>query len=358
MNIAFVLPCLSAAPVGGFKVVYRYSNLLVERGHRVSVFHPLLWNPAKGPKRRLGARYRVARLRRDRAAIVPWMEIDPRVDLVVCEDSTKVSPPPVEALFATAWQTAELVAAAAGGEGFYLVQGYETWSSDDAEAVRSTWRLPLRKIVVSRWLEEVAEELGVGAETTYVPIGLDQELWGVDRPSEGRPPRVGAAFAPYKDPADAVAALEAARDSVPALEAVGFGTEERPAELPPWVEYERRPDAVALRHLYNSCSVFMQASRNEGWGLPAAESMACGCALVTYDSGGSREYACDGETALVAEPGPEHLAAAIARLDGDRELRLALARRGREKVREFTWERAVEGLEGVLAGSVSRAARR
>jgi len=34
--------------------------------------------------------------------------------------------------------------------------------------------------------------------------------------------------------------------------------------------------------------------------MPAMEAMACGAALLTYDNGGCRDYARDGETALVA----------------------------------------------------------
>ena len=35
--------------------------------------------------------------------------------------------------------------------------------------------------------------------------------------------------------------------------------------------------------------------------MPPMEAMACGAALVTYDNGGCRDYARDGETALVAK---------------------------------------------------------
>ena len=43
--------------------------------------------------------------------------------------------------------------------------------------------------------------------------------------------------------------------------------------------------------------------------MPSMEAMACGAALVTYDNGGCRDYARDGETALVA---PRRDVAALA----------------------------------------------
>lgn len=353
MRVAFVLPRVSLAPVGGFKVVYEYANLLAARGHDVAVVHPFHWEPASSPRDRLSRPFRVRRLNRDRAAVVPWMEVDRRVELSVVADRTRIElPTAADAIVATAWVTAGVVAAAVpdSGSGFYLIQGYETWRGD-VEAVRASWSLPLRKIVISRWLEEIAAELGEEGSTSYVPLGLDQGRWGVDEPPERRAPRVGVAFSPFKDSEETIAALVAARQRVPGLLAAGFGTGPRPAGLPEWAEYVRRPDAAALRALYNSCSLFLQASRSEGWGLPAAEAMACGCALVSYDTGGSREYAEDGETARVVAHGAGNLAGALAELAGDRDLRLALSRRGTERVRAFTWSRSVDGLERVLAGT-------
>ena len=128
-----------------------------------------------------------------------------------------------------------------------------------------------------------------------------------------------------------------------------FGTAPRPEILPAWVEYSMLPDPEELRAIYNSCSIFVQASRSEGWGLPACEAMICGCALVTVANGGSREYAVDGETALVVPPETAgDLAARVFQLLEDDELRRRLADRGRGRLQAYTWERSVAELEDVL----------
>jgi glycosyltransferase involved in cell wall biosynthesis len=259
--------------------------------------------------------------------------------------------PAADALIATAWQTAGAVAATAPeGGGFYLIQHFEDW--DDAEVVRATWRLPLRKIVIAGWLEEMAVEIGEGERTVKVPNGLDGERFGVDAPSAERAPRVGALISAFKGEEDVVAAFAATRERVPQLSAIGYGVRPRPDLLPDWMDYQQLPSPEALRALYNGCSVFLQASRSEGWGLPATEAMLCGCAVVTYDNGGSREYATDGETALVVDPaaGAVGLAEALTRLCEDGELRLRLAAAGRERAAGFTWERATSSLERVLEG--------
>jgi phosphatidylinositol alpha-1,6-mannosyltransferase len=73
---------------------------------------------------------------------------------------------------------------------------------------------------------------------------------------------------------------------------------------------------------------------------------------VTYDNGGSRDYARDGETALVApRRDVPALAQALGRLLADHGLRARIAAAGLAFVQTtFDWDRAVSRLETVLAG--------
>lgn len=353
MRIAFLLPGRSPKPAGGFKVVYEYANRLVRNGHEVSVVHPWDCHRPRTLRERVEARLWVAKLRLRRGAIVPWYRLDPAVRLPLVAYPAAEALPAADALVATAWHTAPWVDAAAPerGAGFYLIQGYETWDGA-VEPVRETWKLPLHKIVISGWLERIAAELGEGERTTRVPIGMDLDRLGVDVDPAERGPRVGALLSggSEKGAEDIVAALLACKRERPELSAVLYGTAPRPAELPQWIEYQMLPSRERLRHLYNSCAVFLQASRSEGWGLPASEAMLCGCALVTVDNGGSREYAVEGETALVVAPEQrDRLAERVGELLDDEALRLRLARAGAERLRAFTWERSVAELEAALA---------
>jgi glycosyltransferase involved in cell wall biosynthesis len=87
--------------------------------------------------------------------------------------------------------------------------------------------------------------------------------------------------------------------------------------------------------------------------------MACGAALVTYDNGGCRDYALDGDTALVVpRRDVEALAAGLARLVTDPVLRARLAAAGAAHVRTaFDWPRAVARLEALLQGTRAGADR-
>ncbi len=63
----------------------------------------------------------------------------------------------------------------------------------------------------------------------------------------------------------------------------------------------------------------------EPFGLVPLEAMTVGTPVIATATGGSAEYLADGENCLVASAGePSALAAAVARLAGDRQLRLRL----------------------------------
>ena len=109
-----------------------------------------------------------------------------------------------------------------------------------------------------------------------------------------------------------------------------------------------------MRALYNGAAVFVGPSHSEGWGLPPAEAMACGCACVVTDIGGHREFAVDGRNALYFPPRDVETASnAICRLVGDRDLRLDLARNALADISRFTWERATDGFLEALTGTES-----
>jgi len=103
---------------------------------------------------------------------------------------------------------------------------------------------------------------------------------------------------------------------------------------------------------YAAARVFAVGSWFEGFCQPGLESLACGTALVTTDNGGCREYAIDGETALVVEPrDAPAMAAAIRKLLDDDALSERLVANGLDLVaRDFDWEQRTDEFATVLDG--------
>lgn len=105
--------------------------------------------------------------------------------------------------------------------------------------------------------------------------------------------------------------------------------------------------------LYNAAAALALPSRYEGFGLPVAEAMACGCPAVVATGSSLTEVA--GDAALHAPPDDaEAWAAALARLLSDDDLAATLRRRGLARAAAMTWERAAAATAAVYR-SVSAA---
>lgn len=99
-----------------------------------------------------------------------------------------------------------------------------------------------------------------------------------------------------------------------------------------------------LVRLYNQAMLAVSPSLYEGFGLPAAEAMACGTPVVATTAGAFPEVIDHGETGWLAPPRDAHaLADAIRLLSEDEGLRRRLGEAGRRSVVErFNWRRAAE----------------
>lgn len=360
MRVNFVLPGFSLQPYGGFAVVYRYANELARRGHSVAVVHPrdLDW-PVGGIDWIRSWMWRPKMLWITRGGRPPWFAVDEEVDLVFVRRLNERTIPEADAVFATECRTAAPVAAlpARCGAKLFLIQGYESWILPQPE-VDATWRLPMHKVVIAKWLAEIGRRLGEGDRLSYVPNGFDPAEFPLAIAAHDRDPfRIGLLghSEELKGTRDGVEAVSLLRRDFPQLSLVLFGTDPRPGWLPDWAEYVESPSRPELSALYNSCAIFLHPSWSEGFPLPPAEALLSGCALVAAANEGVQEYALDGQTALLAPiRDPEALSKQLRTLLVDQDLRLRLAANGNERIRLYTWDKSTDLLEQVLAEVVGR----
>jgi glycosyltransferase involved in cell wall biosynthesis len=128
-----------------------------------------------------------------------------------------------------------------------------------------------------------------------------------------------------------------------------------PLDVPPpclrWTVVRPGGDR-AIASILAGSDIFVSSSRSEGFGLPALEAMACGCAVVTSDNGGCREYARHQANCLMYPPGDSaQLARCIGRLVDDAGLRRRLSAGGIRTASAFTWQRS----RGQLLRALGRA---
>lgn len=183
------------------------------------------------------------------------------------------------------------------------------------------------------------------------PNGIDARFTPAPRAAGGSPYLLYVGNdKPHKRVDLLVEAFEAARNARPELTLVLAGA--------PFARFAGRAtlrgfvDDAELPSLYRNALALVLPSAEEGFGLPAAEAMACGTAVITSTAPSLMEIT--GDAALHASDRDE-LTAAILRIAGDEELRAQLASRGVARARQFTWQQCAERAhDAYLAASRSR----
>ncbi len=296
--------------------------------------------------------------------------------------------PDADVIVATAWETAQIVNEVNPKKGikFYFIQHYEVWDiwNDDAswdkaekiepdatkicltmhkvvpenknlkkikEAVDKTYKLPLKKIVISSWLKELIEkEFNENVEGIIVN-GVNFDIFYQERTVKtGK--RILMPFrsiAKWKGTEDGLKTFSIVKEKRPQAEFAVYGNDIHD-NVPDWIRKYGRISDDELRKLYSSSDIFVLSSWIEGCQLPPMEAMACGCAVVATDVGGITDYAIPGKTVLVSPPRkPELIANNIIKLIDDRAEMLRISEAGHGFIKQFTWERATCQLETIFA---------
>jgi glycosyltransferase involved in cell wall biosynthesis len=288
MKVTFVLPVASMA--GGIRVVAIYAKALSEAGHDVTLVSvpvppiPLRrkiksFITGKGwPTNEktlshlddLGLDHRVINKYR------PILDSDlPDADIVI----------------ATWWETAEWVNALshAKGEKVYFVQGHEVFPFCPVDRVMATYKMPLHKITISKWLADLMNVEYGDSDVTLVGNSVDhQQFFSAPRGKQHRP-TIGFLYheAPLKGVDVALQVISMLEEKFPTLRVITFGSAPSSGvfKMPANLEFYLSPDQDHIRDLYAQCDVWLAASRSEGFNLTAMEAMACRTPVVSTRTG-------------------------------------------------------------------------
>jgi glycosyltransferase involved in cell wall biosynthesis len=111
------------------------------------------------------------------------------------------------------------------------------------------------------------------------------------------------------------------------------------------VEWRAALPREELADVYRQAAVLVLPSWYEGFGLPAAEAMACGTPVICGDCGALREVA--GDAGIFVQPADvAELARQMRRVLAEADLAADMTRRGLEQAKQFDWRRtAAQTLE-------------
>jgi glycosyltransferase involved in cell wall biosynthesis len=215
-------------------------------------------------------------------------------------------------------------------------------------------RSDVRHVATSKVVETMLESIGVDP-IAIINAGLLEEDFGIDVPIKDRKRVIVFPYRPEasKDVSTALSAAESVllEEAGVAIECFGKLSEK---PLPNGIRGLGHVSDLELRALYNRASIFLLTSRYEGWGLPAAEAMACGAAVISTANGGVEDFLENEFNGLLVPIADENaVAAALLKLLRDDALRVRLATNGANSVANMTVQHSCDQLEQLLTSLLS-----
>jgi glycosyltransferase involved in cell wall biosynthesis len=231
------------------------------------------------------------------------------------------------------------------------------------------YRQALRRAVGLLTVSEAAREdlvatLGVSRERVHVTHnGVDAHFFEARPPEGPRAPYLLAVgtLEPRKNIPALLDALRLLRAEGRDLQLVIVGRQGWADALPlrelgAHVRLTGPVEDPELAELYAGAACFVLPSLYEGFGLPLAEAMAAGAPAVASDIPALRELG--GDAVRYAPPdSPRAFADAISQVLDRREETAAMALRGRERARRYTWDECAEATLAVYRESTAARSR-
>jgi glycosyltransferase involved in cell wall biosynthesis len=184
---------------------------------------------------------------------------------------------------------------------------------------------------------EIAAELGGEGKIVVTPNGIDHDVFRPEGPrGEGRYFLHVGNDKPHKNVERLVEAFGLLRSDAQLVLAGA-----------PFERFAARPNVICagfvasdaeLAALMRGATALVQPSLEEGFGLPAAEAMACGTAVITSRAAALMEVTGDGALHADGES-IDALADAMRRVLDDEALRASLIARGIARAHDFTWSK-------------------
>ena len=207
--------------------------------------------------------------------------------------------------------------------------------------LRPTLRAARRLVAVSEFSRREAVELaGVPAERIDVVPNAVDAVFGAEGPAAAGDYLLAVGtLEPRKNLPRAIAAARLAGVELRVVGARGWGGVEASGDGVHWLG--RVPDEE-LAALYRGARCLVYPSLYEGFGIPVAEALACGCPVVTSGESAMAEVA--GGAAVLVDPlDPAAIAAGIEEAAARRAELVPL---GLARAATLTWERAAEAAVG------------
>lgn len=356
MRVTFVIPY--AGLQGGVRVIAIHAERLKRRGHEVFIVSGPVVTPLR---RKLKSLLSGRGWPKPEPSHIDGLDVEHRV-LETYRSVTDADVPDADVVVATFFPTAPgvLRLSAAKGAKAIFIQNYEVEEGGHIPALDASWRMPMHKITISKWLVALARDKFGDSIVSHVPNSADPDQFHSPPRKKGKVPTVGLLYHtnPFKGLETSLKALKRVATAVPSLHVVSFGAEfpSFALPLPSYATFHHRPAQDALRSLYAQCDVWMCGSNVEGFHLPPLEAMACRCPVVSTRVGGPLDIIDEGLNGhLVAVKDADALAdRVLSVLNLPEEQWQHMSDAAFRTASSFSWEQATELFEQALELAIAR----
>jgi glycosyltransferase involved in cell wall biosynthesis len=359
MRITILVPAFNLS--GGVRVAAAHAERLVKRGHQVLAVTapdaaPTFWQALRGWLRGRGWPAPPHK----QASHFDGLPIEQRV-VPHAEPVTDADVPDADVVLGTWWETVRWAAGLSPAKGVkvHFVQGYDAIPATK-EAVDATYGLPVPKIVISRWLRELVRTRFGQEPVALVPNSVDTGRFFAPPRGKQPAPTVGVLYnnLAIKGCDVCFKAYELAAREVPGLRLRCISEIAVVPELPlpPGAEFNFQAREEKLREVYGGCDAWLSGSREEGFGLPILEAMACRTPVIATPAGAAPEILAKGGGILVPQEDAAAMARAIVQICAlpDAPWR-AMSDAALANATGYTWDDATDLLEENLKKLVSDA---
>lgn len=297
MKINIIVP--STVFGGGLRVMFTYANYLTDNGHDVVVYVPCLfaWKDVNNGK--VNIRTSLSNTFKRRLKI-EWFDCRFKIRFALKIENAYIRN--ADITIATAWYTAHNVCDLSDSKGkkVYFIQGYEiNEENTNKSLVDNSFKLPMHKIVIAKWLDEIVFSLSK-EHATVIYNGTDNRefYYGKKKHNNPRTIIMLGNEAKHKGWIQGLDILKYVKNKYN-CRIILYGT--TPIDnLPDTFEFYCQPTRSLLMQLYMEADICLFPSVREGWGLIVTEAMAHQCAIVGNNTGVIKEICIDGVNAMVA----------------------------------------------------------
>ncbi len=226
--------------------------------------------------------------------------------------------------------------------------------------IKLFWRPARKRVVAARGLLKAAQEIDPKHEFLMIPNGVDlQRFKPISRPPNAKVkilfigrliPRKGLQYV-----IEALPKIKELAKKEFEIEVVGTGDFRKNLDqlasklkVGEYLKYVGLVDYVDLHKSYQYADVFVLTSLSEGMPCVMLEAMGCGLPIVATKVIGNEELVHEGENGFLVEVGDkDKLAASLAKLINDENLRKAMGKKSLEIIKNYDWRQIVDQYEKI-----------